>query len=286
VETSRPVPEASLARTSQVLRAAAGRSDDDGTQGAEVRKSPTFLRGLICASCNQPAPRVAPVQKYCRPCSEKRDLERKQLWHKNGYSARYQAKRSEITQRGIDISTEGRSSLLNWKKEIDLLWCVRLAFPFDWAASKNHIFAKRRNGHVFLREEGRAYRDLITEKFRHAVKDVKVVQNKVWLDIFVQKPNQRGDAANFLDLICDAVKTGISVDDRWFSIDRLDWEIVKDNPRIFIGVGQESAKDMQACSSCGRLREYEHFHKNKSTKTGVTRNCKECAGARVKRAAV
>lgn len=108
------------------------------------------------------------------------------------------------------------------------------------------------------------------------------MQNRVWLDILVQKPNQRGDAVNFVDLICDAAKSAIGIDDRWFSIRRLDWQIVKDDPKIYIGIGQEDVPAVQACSSCGRLLPFSEFHKNTRLQNGVSRNCKECSSARVK----
>jgi hypothetical protein len=105
-------------------------------------------------------------------------------------------------------------------------------------------------------------------------RDIK--QNKLWIDLFVQKPDARGDAVNLVDLVCDALKKAAGVDDRWFSIRHLDWEIVKVNPQIFVGLGQEEVSDVQACSCCGRLLTFDAFGKRKSNKSGIGRVCYEC----------
>lgn len=243
------------------------------------------VQGIICQACGTAAPRRGASQKFCKPCSEKRDLERKALWHKDHWGKQYETKKSEILERGREVSLQERSSLLSWfAGDVNLIWKVSVSVPFDWAASKNHLFTLRRQGHVALRQEGRAFRDALAYTIKSAMTGQKVVQNKVWIDIFIQKPNQRGDAANFVDVICDAIKDAIGVDDRWYSIRRLDWQIVKDDPRIFVGIGQDTTTEVQACSSCGRLMEYHHFHKNKGTKAGISRNCHSCLGVKKPRA--
>ncbi len=161
-------------------------------------------------------------------------------------------------------------------RDIDLEWLVRIQIPFDWAASKNHIYALRNRGHVALRQEAIAYRDMIGWKIKQALGTQRVINNKVWIDIFIQKPNQKGDAVNFVDLICDSIKRVIGVDDRWYSLRRVDWEIAKHDPRIFIGIGQEAVVDAIACSSCGRLLPLDAFPRNRNSAIGVSRNCREC----------
>jgi uncharacterized Zn-finger protein len=102
-----------------------------------------------------------------------------------------------------------------------------------------------------------------------AISGKKIYRNKVWIDIFVQKPDHRGDAINFVDLIADAIKVAIGIDDRWFSIRRVDWQIVKENPRIFIGIGQQDLFDSKICSYCGRILPEKNFSKS-------GRECREC----------
>lgn len=183
--------------------------------------------------------------------------------------------------RGIEISQSQALGMLHAVEPPELAWLVRVAVPFDWAASKNHIYALRSGaGHVTLRAESSSYRDLITWKIKAALRDHRVAHNKIWIDIFVQKPNHRGDAVNVVDLVCDAVKTAVGVDDRWFSIRSVDWEIVKENPQIFVGVGQENVGDALACSSCGRVLLLAEFPRDRNGPLGVRRNCRDCTKAR------
>jgi hypothetical protein len=158
----------------------------------------------------------------------------------------------------------------------DLEWIIRLAVPFQYSLSKNHMFTTTRFGHVALRKESRGIRDEITQLLREAMRKREIKNNKLWIDILVQKPNHKGDAINVLDLVCDAIKDATGVDDRWYSIRRLDWQIVKTNPMMFIGIGQELCVGSIACSSCGEILPLNQFNKNKASKVGVTRNCREC----------
>ena len=61
---------------------------------------------------------------------------------------------------------------------------------------------------------------------------------KTHVGIMVYRPDMRSDPANFIDSILDIVKTGIGVDDRWFSVS-LDWELApKPKARIVVTVSQ------------------------------------------------
>jgi hypothetical protein len=96
------------------------------------------------------------------------------------------------------------------------------------------------------------------------------------VSIFVQKTNHRGDAINVIDLVCDAIKDAVGLDDRWYSLSSVDWEIVKANPRIFISIGQDSDEDCQVCSHCGDIKALSAFNRNVHARMGVTRICKDC----------
>lgn len=158
---------------------------------------------------------------------------------------------------------------------------VRFSVPFSYAASKNHIYAMSRSGHVTLRKESSAFRSEIARAVAAAVAGRRIAHNKVWIDVFAQKPDHKGDAVNVVDLVCDAIKDAIPVDDRWFSIRGVDWEVVKGEPgAIFIGIGQESEEDVKICSCCGRILPFVMFGANRSTKTGRGRDCFECRRAR------
>ena len=252
---------------------------------------------ITCKKCGREAPRTGPVQKYCPECSLNKDLERKKLWavsHPQKFTleqierrnARKTEKRKEMLAAGAIRSSENCEKIswqANWT--IDLSWSVRISLPFSYAMSKNHMFTNTRFGHRALRQQSRSYRDDITLLLKDAIRGVSIKNNKLWVDIFVQKPNHRGDAANVLDLVLDGIKDATGVDDRWYSIRRLDWEIVKDRPQLFVGIGQEECVDSIACSSCGLILALDQFSKNLSNPIGVSRDCKECRKFRHKRSA-
>lgn len=231
---------------------------------------------LWCAVCAQETPRRSPSQKYCPACSSDRNAERQRRWDRKHYPRR-QEKVSATMARGREISAAHTNHIFDTMNPIELAWLARVAIPFDSAASKNFIYGFRQGGHVRLREQAKAYRDLIGYRIKGALINQPIVHNKVWLDIYIQKPSHNADAVNFVDTICDAVKRVISVDDRWFSIRRLDWQVVKTEPKIFIGIGQEvGAEDVQICSSCGRALAFAAFNKKRANKNGLSRNCREC----------
>ena len=178
---------------------------------------------------------------------------------------------------GIDINRTVKKSI-NWIEPDcpDLIWLARVAVPFSYAASKNHIYTLRRSGHVALRRESKIKRAEISAAIRHTIGDKQIAHNKLRIDILVQKSNHRGDAVNVIDLVCDAIKDAVPVDDRWFCIRRLDWEIAKEEPMLYIGLGQESEVDSQVCSYCGQIKPLLEFNKNKLNHLGVGRECKEC----------
>lgn len=231
-------------------------------------------------------------QKYCRECSADRDTTRKKLWareHPQKYNpaerkVQNEARRDRLVEAGAATST---SKGIAWgaDDDLELEWNVRVAVPFDYAMSKNAIWRSVGAGHVILREESNTIRANLTTILRDALLSESlfghsVVTNRLWLDIFVEKPDHRGDAINVLDLVADAVKDACDLDDRWYSIRRLDWSIVKTDPRLFVGVSQQiGAVESQVCSYCGQILPLESFSKNRSAKNGRSRTCSPCWSA-------
>jgi len=253
------------------------------------------MKFLVCRDCGVTTKRRGPVQLYCPQCSEKRDLLRKKLWAREHPPSRKQEarnltharRRKELAREAGAVTNQENKRAITWfdPRGPELRWQVRIAIPFSYAASKNHIYALRRSGHVALRRESRAKRDEIVLLIRDALRGRHVANNKVWIDILVQKPNHRGDAVNVVDLVCDALKKAVGVDDRWFCIRRLDWEVVKEDPKLFIGIGQDSDKNCQVCSYCGQIKELKEFNLNKNSHLGVGRECRQCRreGRRLRR---
>lgn len=248
-----------------------------------------MIRNIQCAQCGCAVVARAPNQRYCPACSEARDLQRKRLWAASHPPSKAQLKRDQQHAQRRKESARDAGRLANraaarsghWFDPAgpDLIWLVRFAVPFSYAASKNHIYTLRSRGHVALRRESRAIRSMISQRIRSAVADRKVAHNKLWIDLLVQKPDHRGDAVNVVDLVCDGLKDGLDLDDRWFCIRRLDWEIVKNDGRLYIGVGQESEVDCRVCSYCGQAKPLGEFNKSKHSPLGVGRECRECRRA-------
>lgn len=247
---------------------------------------------LVCAECGKTTLRRGHVQKYCVECSDKKNLERGRAWARNNppskeYTSKQSAaQKSRITSNGLSISA-GERTEWDWPvEEIGLLWVVRFHVPFSWASSKNRIYANCGKGHIALRQGVRDYRSMIAKNALEALGDRIVVQNKVWLDIMVEKPNHRGDAVNVVDSICDALKVAVGVDDRWFCIRRLDWRVSKSrDPLIWIGIGQASREAAQVCSSCGRVLDLSNFARHARNHTGRGRNCNDCRNGKKQTAA-
>ena len=171
-----------------------------------------------------------------------------------------------------------QASLL-WDEEgPDLIWLVRVAVPFTYAYSKNATWRNNGKGHVYLRNEAKAAREALTWEIKSALKGRRVAHNRLWLDIFVDKPDHRGDAINVQSTVADAVQDATGLDDRWYSVRRIDWAVTKKEPRLMVGIGQDSEEDVCVCSHCGQVLPLSAFGKGTS-KLGVNRACKECQAA-------
>lgn len=273
-----PSLEADMVANGATVRSVNGAAIRPGVQTVS-----TCEKTIVCSLCGIPAPRRGPGQKYCEACSEMRDHERKRVWAKEHPQSPEASRIKQRRGRSRTIAT-GRQRSQAIKKSITwvcdqpphLRWHATFSVPFSYSASKNHIYRSGRGGHVFLRRESKEYKSLVEAAARKAVAKMPVVQAKVWIDILVQKPHHRGDAINVVDLVCDGLKKAVGVDDRWFCIRRLDWQVVKTEPKIFIGIGQVEGSHRQICSACGRCLRLDRFGKKKHSKMGVDRNCKKC----------
>lgn len=246
---------------------------------------------IVCAECGKPSVVAGFNVKYCRPCSAAKSEARVAASRaKRGVGTRpstwgtgQQERRKSAAARSLR-----RGSAWMAEEPPELAWKVMVQVPFTWAFSKNHIYSLNRRGHVHLRDEHVEARDNLTSTLREAMArhGVKVVTNKIWLDILVEKASHRGDAVNVIDGVCDAVKKAVDLDDRWYSIRRLDWEVVPVGGQIYVGLGQEDVPDAQVCSLCGRVLPLDSFTRNRSTTNGRSRTCRECGTSRASAALV
>lgn len=234
---------------------------------------------FLCKRCNNETKRKSGVQKYCLGCSNLADIERKKKYRENSkpktprsqQSLKSLSESNRLESRGHSVNDDSKRKI-TWMGDSlpDFLRVVRVSVPFSWSFSKNAIFSmSTQRGHVYIRKNARLVRDHLTIVLKKAVSEMPFFRGKVWLDILVQKPSNKGDAVNVVDSVCDAVKVAIGIDDRYFSIRRLDWEIVKENPKIFVGVAQEITEHHFVCTYCGKLWPESHKASHRST-------CRHC----------
>jgi Holliday junction resolvase RusA-like endonuclease len=119
----------------------------------------------------------------------------------------------------------------------DFVWSSAIAFPFDMALSKNRMWRTTRQGRTYVPRDSEAAHDAIVLAIRARHCPV-IPKTKLWLSLLVEKPDMRSDALNFLDVVADAASEGLGLNDRWYSVDIIDWVVAKDSPRIFLRVGQ------------------------------------------------
>lgn len=229
-----------------------------------MRKSPVFDKPLICERCEKSVVRTAPMQRYCRECSEEKSKERARLWARVNPSPKPVHQRA-VTKRiqkevdnGLDNSITTKPFVSGRESDrLDFMHVLIVKIPFSYGYSKNAIYTlnTRSRGHVHMREEARSLRTYLSTRIKNSINlnGMKFYQAKVYLDIHVEKPDHRGDAVNVIDSVCDGVKDAIGVDDRWFSIRNLDWDIVKTDPQITVGIYQAATEDYKVCHRCGRI---------------------------------
>lgn len=215
-------------------------------------------------------------RRFCDNCRKKRKSEvDKKLRQKN--NQKYHQKNDFYTQQAHLRGKELAKKINNVKladfcnKKVNARVMVSFSIPFKTGMSKNFYLGIRHGGYgVYKKAEAVAQEELIILKTKKMRGEFK--QNKIWLDFYVEKPTNRSDAVNVIDLICDAVKKGIAIDDRWFSLGQVDWNVVKDKePQVFVKVYQEDVWDSRVCALCGRILPEACFGNKKNN------SCKECA---------
>lgn len=112
---------------------------------------------------------------------------------------------------------------------------IQIEIPYTPEIGKNKMkgFA---HGHYYTKPDyKRAVSDLAEfVRIESYNKRMKWKKEKVWVNIWLQKPMLRCDVANLVDGIFDAVKVGIGIDDCYFSL-VADWDYDK-NIKPFIKI--------------------------------------------------
>lgn len=194
-----------------------------------------------------------------------------------------QARRRRIQQAGrARAATQRRAP--DWDTPpTPPVWRVEIAVPFTYALSKNAIYGVTRFGGKYLKPEARACRDEIVDSVMLAIAAarVHVGRNVLCFSLHVEKPNQSGDAINVIDLVADAIKRAIPLDDRWYAIGRVTWAVTPDHPSLYIAIEQADATDSQVCDACGLILPDEDFPPAAGRRSAIGRGdiCAGCLSA-------
>jgi hypothetical protein len=157
---------------------------------------------------------------------------------------------------------------------------VRVKVPLSAAMSKNRMWVHTRRGVVSSREAHNCKEALIAEvRAAAAAGGVHFFRNKVWVDLLVRKASHAMDCVNILDLVADGLKIAIGLDDNWFSVRRIDWEVRPADPHVVVGVLQQTCVDGDVCRECGEVRLPEMFPAVPRNKGGRGTTCVVCTTA-------
>jgi hypothetical protein len=114
---------------------------------------------------------------------------------------------------------------------------------YSSALSKNARLKRSFRGRLYIAPAAKAAEKVLESELTTGLKGVKMYQNRIYLDIQVNKSRNTVDALNFVDAVADCLKRVIGVDDKWYGIKALDWTLNKTNPSIIIKLYQPERKD-------------------------------------------
>ena len=116
--------------------------------------------------------------------------------------------------------------------------------PFDWHWSKNRIWLAKAGSYARrMNPLARDRRDTLAALLLPELRGAGVVVAPLWLRIHCALPDHRGDALNVLDLVADAVQQATGLDDRWYQLAGLTWELAHEHPELQVWIGQEATED-------------------------------------------
>jgi len=114
---------------------------------------------------------------------------------------------------------------------------IQIEIPYTPSLGKNKMKGFAKGRYYTTKEYKEACKSLSDIVWGHS-RGVKWKKDKIWVEIFLQKPRMVCDVSNFIDGIYDSIKTGIDIDDCYFSGEQ-DWEYDKDvKPYIIITITQ------------------------------------------------
>jgi len=245
---------------------------------------------VICEKCGAIDQRRGGIQRFCRVCNPLLAKQRKLAWQRehpreprDKRMARTRVMASKIKDFGAALSqSEAKGTKL--LPQPDTKGCaIQFQLSYSSLFSKNAIWnliAQHGKPSMRVRSEVKGLRESIGWLVKEALGGTVWPQGKTWVDVVIQKPNHKSDAVNVLDTLCDGIKLGLGLDDRWFAVGVLDWEVVKDRGQVLVQLRSEHTEPRELCSNCGQIRPLDQFSKSTDNDLGVHQVCKVCTRAR------
>lgn len=211
-------------------------------------------------------------QHYCMPCRTAKLAENQA----KSVISRRRGKTGAVAE--IKAGSDGsKQSIVGVFERPQYEWFVTYHVDYSGHVSKNSRFnfSKLMSGPMVTRA-AKSYQAYVALATKRALADAKIVQNKIWISLFVQKPDHRSDAINVIDTICDGIRDGLPIDDKWFCIDQVNWSVVKNNNGIIIRIGQTTRDPVIVCTHCGEDKPFDQFGVKKGNPFDKSRVCKPC----------
>lgn len=209
----------------------------------------------ICLSCKKEYERKN-ARAYCTECSK---MISTALHRKSDIRYRENGGNEKIREKYNKHRLNAKEST----KDIDITQYdsekghgVRVVLPFTRDFSKNNMATM--NGRIVRMKRMRDAMQTLTEEV--VLLGHKFYQGKIWLDITIYQPDHFGDALNYIDAFADAIQKAIGINDRWYAIKSLNWQINKSEPRLEIWILQNNKEHHAICQFCGVEKKFSDFN--------------------------
>lgn len=212
------------------------------------------MKTKTCKNCNNEFTRKN-AREYCIGCSAIKSKEASTKAKKKWQSEKAQAHKKGAYTRLRAAGKERSADIEIGEYDPNTAHGIKLVLAFTRDFSKNKMVVW--NGRIMRKRETNDAKEQLT--WEVAATNHTFYQGKVWLDICIYQPTHTGDALNYLDVMADAVADAIGVDDRWFSVRRIDWQIDKADPRIVLVVTQCVTEHHAICQTCGAQTPVKNF---------------------------
>jgi len=209
----------------------------------------------ICVNCQKEYERKN-AREYCPECSKliKIALSRKRN-HEYDLRRGKQLKREKHQQRRAIAREESANNEITEYDSTQGHGIV-VVVPFTRDFSKNKIMVA--NGRIIRLKKTNDAMALLRDEIAEI--NHKFYQAKIWLDINIFQPDHMGDALNYVDTFADAIQNAIEINDRWYAIKNLNWQIDKANPRLVLRILQNAKEHHAICQFCGTEKPFSAFN--------------------------